>query len=112
MSKKIAVLSGDGIGPEICAEAVKVMSVAAARHGSDLSFDFADFGGCAIDHFGAPFPFATRRAVDSADAVLLGAVEARSGINAKNGRKAGCWSCVHIWAHMQICVLPAFFPRL
>lgn len=74
MSKKIAVLSGDGIGPEICTEAVKVMSVAAARHGSDLSFDFADFGGCAIDHFGAPFPFATRRAVDSADAVLLGAV--------------------------------------
>ena len=74
MSKKIAVLSGDGIGPEICTEAVKVMSAAAARHGSDLAFDFADFGGCAIDHFGAPFPFATRRAVDSADAVLLGAV--------------------------------------
>ena len=57
MSKKIAVLSGDGIGPEICTEAVKVMSAAAARHGSDLAFDFADFGGCAIDHFGAPFPF-------------------------------------------------------
>ena len=72
MSKKIAVLSGDGIGPEICTEAVKVMSAAAARHGSDLAFDFADFG----------------------------------------GRKAACWNCVHIWAHMQICVLPAFFPRL
>ena len=72
--KNIVVLSGDGIGPEICTEAVKVLSAASKKHGFELNFIYKDFGGCAIDHYGTPFPFDTRSAVGKADAVLLGAV--------------------------------------
>ena len=72
--KNIVVLSGDGIGPEICTEAVKVLSAASIKHGFELNFIYKDFGGCAIDHYGTPFPFDTRSAVGKADAVLLGAV--------------------------------------
>jgi 3-isopropylmalate dehydrogenase len=72
--KKIALLPGDGIGPEIVRVAVGVLKDCAARFGH--SFDFVEFpfGGCAIDAAGVPLPAETLAACKSADAILLGAV--------------------------------------
>lgn len=74
MKKIITVLSGDGIGPEICTEAIKVLDKVVKAHGHEFTYVFKDFGGVAIDHYGSPFPFDTRQAVLNCDAVLLGAV--------------------------------------
>ncbi|MBK9445805.1 MAG: 3-isopropylmalate dehydrogenase [Betaproteobacteria bacterium] len=70
MSKKICVLPGDGIGPEIMAEAVRVLKAL------DLGFEMeeAHLGGCAVDATGNPYPEATQKLAQAADAVLLGAV--------------------------------------
>jgi len=67
---KIAVLSGDGIGPEITAEAVKVLNAL------DLEFEMeqALVGGCAYDAHGHPLPEATLKLAKEADAILFGAV--------------------------------------
>ena len=67
---KICVLPGDGIGPEIVAEAVRVLQ--ALDLGCEL--ETALLGGCAVDATGDPFPEATQRLAAQADAVLLGAV--------------------------------------
>jgi len=71
---KIAVLPGDGIGPEVTAAAVRVLEKAAEVYGLELSFDYFDFGGAAIDAAGEPYPEATRQGVAAADAILLGAI--------------------------------------
>lgn len=73
-TKKITVLQGDGIGPEITDQAVLALKAVAEKFGHDFEFTFADFGGCAIDRHGEPFPAATRNSCESADAVLLGSV--------------------------------------
>ena len=67
--KNIVLLKGDGIGPEIAAQAVKVLSVL-----DGFNIDEKDFGGCAIDKTGEPLPQSTLKAALSAEAVLLGAV--------------------------------------
>ncbi len=74
MRAEIAVLPGDGIGPEVTAAAVSVLRTVARRHGHDFSFTEHDIGGIAIDRHGDPLPAATLRACQQADAVLLGAV--------------------------------------
>lgn len=74
MDKKIAVIPGDGIGPEITAEAVKVLRAVASLFGHRFKFDSLPAGGCAIDLTGSPLPPATLEACGSADSVLLGAV--------------------------------------
>ena len=70
---KIAVLAGDGIGPEIVAQAVQVLE---ALRSDGLKFELEPglLGGCAVDATGEPFPQATLKLVTTADAVLLGAV--------------------------------------
>jgi len=70
---KIAVLPGDGIGPEIVAEAVKVLG-ALRRDGLRLELEEAAIGGAGYDACGDPLPEATLRLAEAADAVLLGAV--------------------------------------
>ena len=67
---KICVLPGDGIGPEITAEAVRVLEAL------DLDCEMREalLGGSAVDATGDPYPEATRRLAEDADAVLLGAV--------------------------------------
>ncbi|TVT54347.1 MAG: 3-isopropylmalate dehydrogenase [Azoarcus sp. PHD] len=67
---KICVLPGDGIGPEIMAEAVRVLKAL------DLKFELEEglLGGCAVDATGTPYPEATQKLAREADAVLLGAV--------------------------------------
>lgn len=74
MHAKIAVLAGDGIGPEVVAQAVRVLQTAAEKFGHTFEFEPALIGGCAIDAVGAPLPEATERLAQASDAVLLGAV--------------------------------------
>ena len=74
MTFRIAYLPGDGVGPEVCDAARRVMLKAAGLFSVDLEFTEHDFGGVAIDRHGEPFPAATRKACLDADAVLLGAV--------------------------------------
>lgn len=75
MSKKnIAILAGDGIGPEIMAEAQKVLNAVEKRFGYKFEYSEALIGGIAIDTLGSAFPDETRKACESADAVLFGAV--------------------------------------
>ena len=74
MSKKILILPGDGIGPEIVTEAVKVLARLRDEHGLDITMDEALVGGAAIDATGHPLPDATLDLAKEADAILLGAV--------------------------------------
>ena len=71
---KIVVLKGDGIGPEIVDEALKVLNKAGEKFGFSFAYDYQLLGGCAIDATGVPFPKETETACKEADAVLLGAV--------------------------------------
>lgn len=73
MTKQIAVLPGDGIGPEIVAEAVKVLEQLRAE-GLDISLDYGLVGGAAYDETGTPLPEATLELAKQSDAILLGAV--------------------------------------
>ena len=73
MTKKIAVLPGDGIGPEIVAQAVKVLDVLKAD-GMAIEMNEAPIGGAGYDAAGDPLPAATLELAQSSDAVLLGAV--------------------------------------
>ena len=74
MTKKIAVLPGDGIGPEIVAEAVKVLECLNSEMNLGLVFENGLIGGAAYDVYGTPFPQQTIDLVKQADAILLGAV--------------------------------------
>jgi 3-isopropylmalate dehydrogenase len=76
MKLKTAVLAGDGIGPEVTAEAVRVLEAVAERHGYSFQFEELLVGGIAITQAGSPLPAATLDACLSSDAVLLGAVGA------------------------------------
>jgi 3-isopropylmalate dehydrogenase len=70
----IAVFPGDGIGPEVIAEAIAVLEAIAPRHGLAFTFDSGIVGGAAIDATGEPLPGAELARARAADAVLLGAV--------------------------------------
>ena len=74
MKKTICLLPGDGIGPEILAEGVKVLKAAAEKFSHDFVFDTALIGGAAIDGAGDPLPEETVRKCHAADAVFLAAV--------------------------------------
>ncbi|HLK11061.1 MAG TPA: 3-isopropylmalate dehydrogenase [Candidatus Binatia bacterium] len=71
---KVAVFPGDGIGPEVTAEAVAVLELVAARHRLDLVLEQGTIGGAAIDATGSALPPAELARAQAADAVLLGAV--------------------------------------
>jgi 3-isopropylmalate dehydrogenase len=71
---KIALLPGDGIGPEVTHAAVEVLKAADLAYGLSLEFEAFPFGGNAIDSHGEPFPDQTRRGCLKADAILLGAI--------------------------------------
>lgn len=74
MSKHIVVLAGDGIGPEIVGEAVKVLAAVNEKFGLGITWENQLLGGAAIDAHGVPLPDVTLEAARKADAVLLGAV--------------------------------------
>ena len=74
MSARIALLPGDGIGPDVVREAVRALKVVNVKLGLKLDFEEALFGGAAIDATGQPLPDETLEMCRSSDAVLLGAV--------------------------------------
>jgi 3-isopropylmalate dehydrogenase len=74
MSRHIVVLPGDGVGPEVTAEAVRVLKAASAKHSLSLEFEHALIGGAAYDAAGSPLPDATVAACKASAGVLLGAV--------------------------------------
>ena len=71
---KIVLLPGDGIGPEIMQEAVKVLEAVGQVEGISFLWETADMGGIAIDKHGLPLPEATLKACRNSHGVLLGAV--------------------------------------
>ena len=74
MKLKIAKLPGDGIGPEVVAQAVKAVDAVCARFGHEVSYTYGYVGACAIDRFGNPYPAETHALCMESDAVLFGAV--------------------------------------
>ena len=74
MNKNIAVIRGDGIGPEIVEQALKVLDKVAEIYGHTFCYTDVDMGGCAIDKWGDPLPEAMLKKCVEADSVLLGAV--------------------------------------
>ena len=72
--KKIAVLPGDGIGPEVMAEAVKVLDAAQKRFDFQLEYTWADVGGAGIDNQGKALPETTVSTCEASDAILFGSV--------------------------------------
>lgn len=73
-SYKITVLPGDGIGPEVMAQAHKVLDAIEKKHGIAFERDEHDVGGIAIDNHGCPLPESTIKACEESDAVLFGSV--------------------------------------
>ncbi|MEO1258076.1 MAG: 3-isopropylmalate dehydrogenase [Bacteroidota bacterium] len=74
MNKNIAVLPGDGIGPEVVDQALKVLKSIEARYGHSFSYTFADVGAIAIDRHGDPLPEPTLQVCLDSDAILFGAI--------------------------------------
>ena len=74
MNKNIAVIRGDGIGPEIVGQALKVLDKAAGMYGHTFIYTDVDIGGCAIDKWGDPLPQEMLDKCVASDSVLLGAV--------------------------------------
>jgi 3-isopropylmalate dehydrogenase len=74
MNYKIALIRGDGIGPEVVGEAVKVMETVGEKFGHSFTFVDVLMGGCAIDAVGKSYPDGTAEKCKACDAVLLGAV--------------------------------------
>lgn len=71
---KIALIKGDGIGPEIIDEAVKVLKAVGAKCGFGMEFNEYLMGGCAVDAVGTPLPDVTVEGSKASDAVLFGAI--------------------------------------
>ena len=74
MEKNIVLLKGDGIGPEIVDQAVKVLDAVANKYGHVFNYTEVDMGGCSIDKYGVPITEEGMAKCKAADAVLLGAV--------------------------------------
>ena len=85
--RRVVVLPGDGIGPEVTAEAVRVLEAAAELHGLTLSLEEHEIGAAGVAAFGDSLPASTAAAVTQADAVLLGAVGHPSLADAEGRRR-------------------------
>ena len=71
---KIMILPGDGVGPEVVAQALNVCEALRARHGLDVELEHGLIGGAAVEAHGVPLPSTTLGKAERADAILLGAV--------------------------------------
>ena len=74
MKSRIAVLPGDGIGPEVMNEALKVLDVISQKSGIKFDYNKGLVGASAIDEYGDPFPDQTKSICDESDAILFGAI--------------------------------------
>ena len=112
MKAVVAVLPGDGIGPEVVAQGVRVLRQVASAFGHSFELREALFGGCAIDQARVPLPPETLSLCKEADAVLLGAVGGRSGIRPRSrGPKKACSACAASWGSTPTCARWLRSPR-
>lgn len=74
VNKKIAVIEGDGIGPEVTQQSIKVLNAVAEQYNHQFEYEYALMGACAIDKTGNPLPDETIETCLKSDAVLLGAI--------------------------------------
>lgn len=74
MNKKIAILAGDGIGPEVMAQAVQILDTIATKYNHKFTYCNAEVGACAIDSCGNPLPDVTLETCFNSDAILFGAI--------------------------------------
>ena len=103
---RITVLKGDGIGPEIVDEALKVLDAAGEKYGFGLEYDYQLMGGCAIDETGKPLPEGTVEACRRSDSVLLGAVGGEKWDNLPGDRRPeagllGIRSALGLYANLR-----------
>ncbi|MBA3469386.1 MAG: 3-isopropylmalate dehydrogenase [Herpetosiphonaceae bacterium] len=117
MKATIALLPGDGIGPEVVAEAVRVLRAVAEGWHHTFEFSEALIGGCAIDAHGTALPAATLAVCQSADAVLLGAVggpkwdDPRAAVRPEQGL-LGIRKALGLYANLRpVTVTPAMARR-
>lgn len=107
---RITVLKGDGIGPEIVDEAIKVLDKTAQKHGFAMEYTYALLGGAAIDATGVPLPEETVAACKSADSVLLGAVggpkwDSQPGGNRPEAGLLGIRKALGLYANLRPAVI-------
>ncbi len=107
---KLTVLKGDGIGPEIVDEALKVLDTAAGRFGFSVEYDFQLLGGAAIDAVGTPLPEETVKSCKSADSVILGAVggpkwDSQPGGNRPEAGLLGIRKALGLYANLRPAVI-------
>ena len=100
MEKNIAVIKGDGIGPEIVTEAMKVLDKVAAKFGHKFNYEQLLMGGCSIDAHGVPLTDEALETARNSDAVLLGAVGGNVG-NSKWYDVAPNLNLIHICSCRQ-----------
>lgn len=107
---KIVLLKGDGIGPEIVDQAVKVLNKAGEKFGFAIQYEEALLGGSAIDAAGTPLPQETIDKCKAADSTLLGQWAALNGILCRGtrGRKKGFWESAAPWGCLPTCVQRLF----
>ena len=114
MNCNIVTLPGDGIGPDIVKEAVKVLDKVAQVYGHTFTYDERLMGGCAIDQAGTSLPQETIEACQKADAVLLGAVGGPKWDNLSNGDRPekgllGIRGALKLFANLRPAIL---YPQL
>ena len=104
--KTIAVLPGDGIGPEVTHAAVQILQDCAKSFEHKFEFRELAFGGAAIERFGTPLPAETLAGCRSADAILARR-DRRSEVGrvcrSTSARKPACWACARRSACTLIC---------
>ena len=107
MKLNIAVLPGDGIGPEIVEQGMKAVKAVCEKYGHELSYKHALVGAVAIDETGNPYPDETHELCMQSDAVYFGAIGSPKYDNNPPQRYApnkDCWECVRSWDFLPISV--------
>ena len=109
---KVLLLPGDGIGPEVIAEARKVLSFLIDEHGAAIELEDAQVGGCAYEDCGDPLPEETLVLARAADAVVLVRSADRSLItsSASCDRRRDCCACVQSLACLRTCARRSCLP--
>ena len=112
---KIAILPGDGIGPEIMAEAIKVLKVVSQGDDFDFALEEAPFGASAYFDYGHPFPEATKAICTDADAILKGPVglsyEETEKIPVELRAERGAILPLRKWLNTYANFRPVFLPK-
>tara|TARA_Y100000768_G_scaffold133249_1_gene99132 strand:- start:1617 stop:2690 length:1074 start_codon:yes stop_codon:yes gene_type:complete len=86
MIRNIAILDGDGIGPEVMKEAIKVLNIVSKYNDISFDFNYSKIGASAIKEYGNPFPEITKNLCDNSDAILFGAIGDPSFDNDPNAK--------------------------